>query len=963
MQLFALIYKKRGQSLLLFVVCCLLQQFAAAQELHIKKEDDLFAKFALHKNAADTGVAAYYICRFKKEDATAISIIRRLDDTTAIIRLTEITATPLVQQQITISPANDSWKLSPAAEKISTKKNEVQHFIISFFTEEDITGFLSAVPQNIKTISINSASHSVVIKCNLSVLAEKILPLQQVIFVDVQAAAVTEIGIIGYDRSFHGINAVDYLIPGANGKGRVVGVKEQKMEAADLDLHKRVLNSSLAAPNVESHATVISSIIGGAGNSFYDGRGIANGCTFFPSSFSNLFADDAAVLNANNVTVQNHSYGTVIQQFYGAEAVSYDVHAWQNKNLVHVFSAGNRGTSFASEGKYANMAGFANLTGNFKMAKNVLTIAAIDNKGTIAAESSAGPLYDGRIAPQLTALGPNGTSDAAAAVSGTIAVMQQVYADSNSQLLPPASLIKAVLYNTADDVFNKGIDYKTGYGLLNSFACIKALQQKKYDGNAVVQSQVWTKNIAVPANAAQLKITLAWTDTTATANNNKALINDLDLEVQETATGTIYKPWVLSAAANSDSLVKLPVRKRDSLNTAEQVSIALPAAGNYLVRVIGTSVLSASVPFHIAFSTDTLNTFMFTNPQHAADANREETDNLSIKWKTFVADTNTTGNLSISYNNGSSWQLLKAAHKIYTGQYQWPIKDTNSTAVLKMETAFGNFLSASFILSKVTRPVVDFVCADSFRLSWNKHVYANGYKIFALTDSPYLKNIGAVTDTFSVFNRSAYPHLVYAVEPVLSNNLPAIRSIAFDITLQGVQCFYRTLYYNVQDGNKLDLVLELSIASYADSVSFERVTAAGQLLQIFGTQKANDNNRIYHQLTNPLDAGITYLRARIKLKNGATVYTDIISVLTSGTKKVLFYPNPVNRNTTLNYMLQQGIAADSRLQLFDISGRLVKHFPTLPARVDITQLAPGLYIYKLLHLDNTLLETGKLLVE
>ena len=243
----------------------------------------------------------------------------------------------------------------------------------------------------------------------------------------------SEISIIGYNRSFHGINAVDYSLPGANGKNIVAGVKEQKMDEADIDLYKRVLHSAIASPNVTNHATVISTIIGGAGNSFYDGRGIANGCRFFPSSFDNLFADDAVVLNANKVTVQNHSYGTVIQQFYGAEAVSYDVHSWLNKNFVHVFSAGNRGASFATDGKYANIAGYANLTGNFKMAKNIITVGAIDNKGNIPAESSAGPVYDGRLAPQLIALGPNGTSDAAAVVTGTIAVMQQVFADSNSQ--------------------------------------------------------------------------------------------------------------------------------------------------------------------------------------------------------------------------------------------------------------------------------------------------------------------------------------------------------------------------------------------------------------------------------------------------------------------------------------------------------------------------------------------------
>ncbi|HET6723690.1 MAG TPA: S8 family serine peptidase, partial [Chitinophagaceae bacterium] len=200
-------------------------------------------------------------------------------------------------------------------------------------------------------------------------------------------------------------------------------------------------------------------------------------------------------------------YGTIIQQFYGAEAVSYDAHTWAMKNFVHVFSAGNMGTASATDGRYANMAGFANITGNFKMAKNIITVGAIDSKGNIAAESSAGPLYDGRLAPQLIALGPNGTSDAAAVVSGTVAVMQQVYADSNSLVLPPASLVKAALYNSAEDIYRTGIDYKTGYGLLNSYASIKAIQNKEYDGGSLAQSQQWTKIISVPPGAAQLKVT------------------------------------------------------------------------------------------------------------------------------------------------------------------------------------------------------------------------------------------------------------------------------------------------------------------------------------------------------------------------------------------------------------------------------------------------------------------------
>ena len=102
--------------------------------------------------------------------------------------------------------------------------------------------------------------------------------------------------------------------------------------------------------------------------------------------------------------------------------------------------------------------------------------------------------------------------------------------------------------------------------------------------------------------------------------------------------------------------------------------------------------------------------------------------------------------------------------------------------------------------------------------------------------------------------------------------------------------FYKTLYYNLLDQNKLDLVLELSNAALTDSVSFEQVTGNGQLIKIYGSQKTLAATNIYHQLTEMLDAGITYIRARIRLQNGFSVYTDIIQVLTTGSGKIRFIP-------------------------------------------------------------------------
>jgi Subtilase family len=854
--------------------------------------------------------------------------------------------------------SNISYKLSPSF-KLKSDRKASEKYIVTCTN-------LNAAKFDAKEVQVLSkiiSANTLIIKCTQQYLFKNILPNSNVIFIDKYIAPKTEISIIGYDRSMNGINALDYEIPNANGKNIVIGIKEQNIDEQDLDLYKRVVPSTLAASVTQYHANVIASIIGGSGNSFYDGRGVANACNFFSSSFSNLFVDDASILTQKNVTVQNHSYGTIPQQFYGAEAKNYDDHTWLNKNFVHVFSAGNKGTQAAAEGNYIGLANFANITGNFKMSKNVITVAATNNANVVAAESSAGPTYDGRLAPQITALGPNGTSDAAALVSGTVAVLQQIYKDSNNLQQLPASLAKAILYTTTADIHNAGIDYKTGYGLLNSFEAVKALQQRNYDGGIVSQNQVWTKNIIIASNIAMLKATLVWTDTAAQLNNNKALVNDLDIQVIETTTGNIFKPWVLSTVANIDSLNKLPIRKRDSLNSSEQVSIKLPSAGQYQIKVIGYNIVNPNINFHVAYSVDTLNTFSFTSPKHVSDINIQENEFIKIKWKTFVADTtNQLGNLFVSYNAGNNWQLLQQGIKIYKNEYAWQIKDTASTIVFKMETSFGTYFSKNIIVSRVLKPVVDFVCNDSFRLSWKKHVYASGYKIFAQTDSAFLKQVLIVTDTFKTFAHTSFPWQVYAVEPILSNGYAAARSVAFDISLQGVYCYYKTLNLNLLDNNNVELVLDLSIAEYVDSIFFEQVNVNGTIVQSIGSSKVSLYNLRYTQLSKIEQNGISYFRAKLKLKSGADVYTNIVDVLTSGKKNILFYPNPTCKSLGVKHILQQGVFINNALQFYDAKGNYLKGYKNIPNKVDIALFPVGVIIYKLINENNQVLETGKFVI-
>src|SRR5690606_36356033 len=117
-------------------------------------------------------------------------------------------------------------------------------------------------------------------------------------------------------------------------------------------------------------------------------------CLVSSSDFANLMPDPDDYFDEVNAWTQNHSYGTVVENQYGVMAEAYDENAVRLPLLLHVFSAGNSGTETPTNGPYAGIAGVANLTGNFKMAKNLLTVGAVDTLGNPQSFSSRGPAFD-----------------------------------------------------------------------------------------------------------------------------------------------------------------------------------------------------------------------------------------------------------------------------------------------------------------------------------------------------------------------------------------------------------------------------------------------------------------------------------------------------------------------------------------------------------------------------------------
>ena len=257
---------------------------------------------------------------------------------------------------------------------------------------------------------------------------------------------------------------------------------------------------------------------------------------------------------------------------------------------------------------------------------------------------------------------------------------------------------------------------------------------------------------------------------------------------------------------------------------------------------------------------------------------------------------------------------------------------------------------------------VDFLCADSLGLSWSRNPFASSYNVFTYADSAFLKKIVTVTDTSVVLQRNIFSGNVFAVQPVLSSGIAAARSIAIDVNFEGVNCFYKTFNAFLIDNNRVNLELNLSINKYVDSIYFEKVSALGVVEKVLSGVKVNTASLRYEAFDTPESNGIINYRAKLKLKSGAYIYTDIESLITSGKQFVVFYPNPATTSSPINLVIKEGRIADAKLVLLSSDGKILKYYDVLPSSINTILFPKGIIYFKLLDANNVLLQSGQIVI-
>ena len=776
---------------------------------------------------------------------------------------------------------------------------------------------------------------------------QQLLKNKQVLFADEYVSPKEELTTATLDLATNQVNKAHSLFPLINGNGLVASVKENKFDTSDLDYIGRYINSGLSAPNITPHATIMATTIAGAGNTSAFGKGVAPQSALTSSDFASLLPDRDAVFQQHNITVQNHSYGTIVQNYYGPEAMAYDVSANNNPQLLHVFSSGNAGTSKGT-GIYNELEGVANLTGNFKMAKNILTVGAIDSFYTVLALSSKGPAYDGRVKPELVAFGQDGSSGAAAMVSGSALLVQHAYQLKYGRL-PLSATIRAILINSATDVNAAGIDFSSGFGNLNTYAAIKTVQDGRTVESLINTNDTKSFQIVVPQKAARLKVTLVWTDPAATVNASKALINDLDLMVVSPGNQQ-WLPWVLNSKPHKDSLILAPERKVDTLNTIEQVSLDKPAAGSYSIIVSAKALLSANQAFSLAYQIDTLESLAWTFP--VANDKIEANTTSVLRW-----ETNKTGNAALEYSTDkTTWQPVATLPDAQVGYYKWQVPNITSTAWLRLTIDGMATISDTFVISSIPRMDVGFHCSDSFLLFWNKQSAAQ-YQLLELKDK-YLQDINTTTDTFHLLKSTQHPAIYYSVVPIV-NGKSGLQAPILNYTANGVACYFKSFFVQNQTSTSASLFSSLGSVYGVSSIALQKL-AANRFEAIKTESRPTTTEFVFED--PKLKQGLNQYRLALQLTNGQTLYSDVISAYHFNDKNVIVYPNPATQQQPIQIITSR--AGRTAIQLYNSSGVLVNELrlKDLHQQIPPLRLATGVYYIRVIDEENGATFSQKLVV-
>jgi len=603
-------------------------------------------------------------------------------------------------------------------------------------------------------------------------------------------------------RTNHRSNMLDVTYVGGR-KYDGTGITVSEGDVGDVDDHIDRKNRTirLTTSGYDDHADHVAGTICGAGNKDPDMAGMAAGAeVIIYNSWDNVdnLPGDYAIYGAR---ITSNSLSNGCNAGYTTRSVTVDQQARTLASAMHVFSCGNNGTSDCG---YGAGSGWGNITGGIKVGKNVLAVGNVYYYDVLKSSSSRGPAHDGRIKPDICAVGSNvestifpntygsktGTSMAAPGVAGTLAQLQQAYKELNGGTEPKGGLIKAIVMNTADDLGNAGPDFKHGFGRINGRKAIEVIENSQFITDSISVAGNNTHNIAVPTGLKQLKVMVYWTDYEASAGATVALINDMDMQLIAPDL-TAYNPWVLDATPNATTLDLPATRGIDGLNNVEQVTLDDPTSGTYTVQVSGFSIPQGPQEYYVVyyFIEDEI---VVTHPTGGESFAGGEAEYL--RWDAFGLAGEFT--LEYSTDNGTSWTIISATVSGFDRVYTWtpPSIVTGEALIRVSRNSLIGISSQPFsIIGIPTNLSISWTCNDSIKMVWDPVTNATSYRGFKVGNK-YMEVEGTNSDASFVFT-GLDPTTAYWLSVAADGATNAVgkRAIAIEEVPQNYTCPWPTI--------------------------------------------------------------------------------------------------------------------------------------------------------------------------
>ncbi len=573
---------------------------------------------------------------------------------------------------------------------------------------------------------------------------------------------------------------------GLTGKGVTIGVGDNTSGIFHVDLMDRIVNFN--AKGYTNHGVHINGITGGAGIADPKGEGMATGALLTNHFFSDVLQATPEFSELYNMAITNNSYSSSLGSCnyagtYDGLAAGLDKLCSDYPTVFQVFASANDGHFDCPP--YPK--GYATIAGGYQAAKNIIVVGATDKEYNNWVNSSRGPVKDGRLKPEITAVGmdvnsttradeylvASGTSMACPAVAGAAALLAERMNQINGTTSPRSDVLKALLINGTTDIGIPGPDFGNGFGFLNVERSLRMLDSTRYITNFVSNGTQATHNIIVPPNTAQLKVLLYWHDAPAAAMSAKQLVNDIDLLVTAPG-GAQHKPLVPD---NTPANILTPAtEKEDRLNNCEQVTIYNPQPGNYTFTVNGFNLPSLSQQYVLAY--DFLPTGIALKYPNAG-AQVKADDTLYVYW-----DAQTTANtytLEYSDDDAGSWNIIDNNIPADRLHYKWGVPAINSGRCrlrLSKNGTAEQSVSGLFIIN--AQPVVQLgatQCPGYMQVEWGAVPNATAYEVMRKL-GPVMAVIDTVTTTNYTLRGLSLDSTYYvSVRPVI-DGMNGYRAVA-----------------------------------------------------------------------------------------------------------------------------------------------------------------------------------------